>query len=82
MEQKPSKTLFGGDRTRCSAKNKSRDYEKEKPSPFLKNTIRQPQSDTPDCVQKKGKSFLSLHNRVDFPLFNTVNRKFIYNLLP
>ena len=33
--------LFGGDGTYCFATKTSRDYEKEKPSPFLKNFLRQ-----------------------------------------
>ena len=37
MDQKPTIMLFGGDGTHCFAKKISRDYEKEKPSPFLKN---------------------------------------------
>ena len=35
-EQKLTIMLFGGDGTHCFARKTSRDYEKEKPSPFLK----------------------------------------------
>ena len=33
-DQKPTIRLFGGDGTHCFARKTSRDYEKEKPSPF------------------------------------------------
>ena len=33
-EQQPTTMLFGGDGTHCFARKTSRDYEKEKPSPF------------------------------------------------
>ena len=40
-DQKPKILLFGGDGTHCFARNTSRDYEKEKISPFLKKFPRQ-----------------------------------------
>ena len=40
-DQKPTILLFGGDGTHCFGKKMSRDYEKEKPSPFLKKFFRQ-----------------------------------------
>ena len=40
-EQKPTIMLFGGDGTHCFAGEMSRDYEKEKPPPFLKKFLRQ-----------------------------------------
>ena len=42
-DQKATIMLFGGDGTHCFARKTSRDYEKEKPSPFLKNFLRQSQ---------------------------------------
>ena len=45
-DQKPTIMLFGGDGTHCFARKTSRDYEKEKPSPFLKNFLRQSQPST------------------------------------
>ena len=45
-DQKPTIMLFGGDSTHCFARKTSRDYEKEKPSPFLKKFLRQSQSST------------------------------------
>ena len=40
-DQKPTIMLFGGDGTHCFARKTSCDYEKEKPSPFLKKFLRQ-----------------------------------------
>ena len=40
-DQKPTIMLFGGDGTHCFARKTSRDYGKEKPSPFLKKFLRQ-----------------------------------------
>ena len=45
-DQKPTNILFGGDGTHCFARKTSRDYEKEKPSPFLKKFFRQSQTST------------------------------------
>ena len=47
--------LFGGDGTHCFARKTSRDYEKEKPSPFLKKFLRQSQSSTSEPEPKKVK---------------------------
>ena len=52
--QKPTIMLFGGDGTHCFAKKTSRDY--EKPSPFLKKFLRQPQPSTCKREPKKDKS--------------------------
>ena len=46
-DQKPTIMLFGGDGTHCFARKASRDYEKEKPSPFLKKFLCQSQSPAP-----------------------------------
>ena len=53
-EQKPTIMLFGGDGTHCFARKTSRDY--EKPSPFLKNLLRQSQPSTSEREPKKDKS--------------------------
>ena len=42
-DQKRTIMLFGGDDTHCFARKTSRDYEIEKPSPFLKKSLRQSQ---------------------------------------
>ena len=46
-DQKPTIMLFGDDGAHCFAKKTSRDYEKEKPFPFLKKYLRQSQSPAP-----------------------------------
>ena len=52
-DQKPTIMLFGGDGTHCFAKKTSRDYEKEKPSPFMKKYTRQSQPSTSELVPRK-----------------------------
>ena len=54
-DQKPTIMLFGGDGTHCFARKTSRDYGKEKPSPFLKNFLRQSQSSTSEPEPNKVK---------------------------
>ena len=55
-DQKPLFMLFGDDGTHCFATETSRDYEKEKPSPFLMKFLRQSQPSTSEPVPKKDKS--------------------------
>ena len=45
-DQKRTIILFGGDGTNCFARKTSCDYEKERPSPFLKKFLRQSQPST------------------------------------
>ena len=52
-DQKPTIMLFGGDGTHCFARNMSRDYEKEKPSPFSKKFLRQSYPSTSEPEPKK-----------------------------
>ena len=54
-DQKQSNTLFGGDGTPCFAEKTSRDYEKEKPSPFWKKFLRQSHPSTSEPERKKVK---------------------------
>ena len=54
-DQKPTILLFGGDGTHCFARKTSRDYEKEKLSPFLKKFLRQSQSSTSEPEPNKVK---------------------------
>ena len=57
--QKPTIMLFGGDGTHCFCKREkgsSRDYEKEKPTQFLKNFLRQSQPNTSEREPKKDKA--------------------------
>ena len=54
-DQKPTIMLFGGDGTHCFAKKTSRDYEKEKPSPFLKKFLTQSHPSTSEPEPKRVK---------------------------
>ena len=51
-DQKPLLLLFGGVGTHCFTRKTSRDYEKEKPSPFLKKFLRQSQTSTSEPEPK------------------------------
>ena len=51
-DQKPTIMLFRGDGTHCFARKTSRDYEKEKPSPFSKKFLRQSQPSTSEREPK------------------------------
>ena len=60
MDQTPTIMLFGSDGTHCFARKTSRDYEKEKPSPFLKKFLRQSQTSTSKHIRtwtKKGRNY-------------------------
>ena len=52
-DQKPTVMLFRGDSTHCFAKKTSRDYEKEKPSPFLMKFLRQSDPSTSEPESKR-----------------------------
>ena len=54
-DQKPTIMLFGGNAAHCFARKASRDYEKEKQSPFLKKFLRQSQPSTSELVPEKVK---------------------------
>ena len=56
-DQQPTIKLFSGDGTHCFARKTSRDYEKEKPSPFLKNFLRQSEPSTSEPEPKKADVF-------------------------
>ena len=55
-DQKPTIMLFGVDGTHYFAKKSSGDYDKEKPSRFLKIFLRQSQPSTSEREPKKDKS--------------------------
>ena len=55
-DQKPTIMLFGGDGTHCFARETSRDYKKEKPSPSLKKFLCQSQPSTSEPEPRKDKS--------------------------
>ena len=52
-DQKPTFTLFGGDGTHCFGRKTSHDYEKENPSPILKNFLRRRQPSKSEPARKK-----------------------------
>ena len=54
-DQKPTICLFGDDGTHCFARKTSRDYDKEKQSPFLKNIFRQSQPGSSRPEPKRAK---------------------------
>ena len=54
-DQKSTIMLFGGNGTHCFARKTSRDYEKERPFPFLKKFLRQSQPTTSEPEPKKVK---------------------------
>ena len=62
-DQKPTILLFGGDGTHCSARKTSRDYEKEKPSPFFENFRRQSQPNTSEPEPKKRLKLVQIWNK-------------------
>ena len=67
-EQKPTIMLFGGDGTHCFARRTSRDYEKEKPSPFLKKFLRQSRPRTSEPEPKKVKMRPNMEETYPFPI--------------
>ena len=66
-DQKPTIMLFGGDGTYCFARKTSRDYEKGKPYPFLKNFLRQSQPSTSEPESKKVKMTPNMELTYPFP---------------
>ena len=59
---------FFCDGTNCFARKTSRDYEKEKPSPFLKNFFRQSQPSTSEPEPKKFKMSPNMEKTYPFPI--------------
>ena len=66
--QKPTIMLFGGDGTHSFAKKKSRDYEKEKPSPILKKFHRQSQPSKSEPAPKEATLSPIMENTYPFPI--------------
>ena len=67
-DQKPTFFLFGSDGIHCFAKKTSCDYEKQKPSPFLKKFLNQSQSRPSELEPKSHKSFLLWHYLAVHPI--------------
>ena len=66
-DQTPTIVLFGGGGTLCFARKTSRDYEKEKPSPFLKKFLRQSQPSTYEPEPKIVKVSPNMKKTYPFP---------------
>ena len=77
-DQKPTIMLFGGDSTHCFARKTSRDYEKEKLSPFLKKDFRQSDPSTVTCTKKGLKSVQIWNKRIRFLLADDFSDIFIF----
>ena len=60
--------LFGGDGTPCFEINTSRDYEKEKPSTFLKTFLDQSQPSISEPEPKKVKMSSNTEQTYPFPI--------------
>ena len=79
-DQKPTIVLFGGDGTHCSARKTKRDYEKEKPSPYLKKFLRESDPSASEPEPKNQKLFHLWYDLVHIPLVDAVNQNFNYIL--
>ena len=60
--------LFGGDGTYCFARKTSRDYERGKPSPFLKKFLRQSPRSTSELEPKRTNRVQIWNKRIRFLL--------------
>ena len=67
-DQKLTMMLFGVDGTHCLVRKTNRDYEKEKPSPFLKKFLRQSRPSTSELEPKKDKSSPNMEETYPFPI--------------
>ena len=68
--------LFGGDGTHCFAKKSSRDYEKEKSSPFLKNFSANHKQAHPNVNQKRTNQVQIWNKRIRFLLADDLSNIF------
>ena len=73
-DQKPTIMLFGGDGTHCFARKTSRDYEKEKPSPFLKKFLRQSQLSTSELEPKRTNRVQIWNKSIRFQLVDDLSQ--------
>ena len=80
-EQKPTIMLFSGDGTHCFAWNTSRDYEKEKPSPFFKKFLRQSQPSTSEHEPKRLKRVQIRNKRIRFLLADDLSDILIFEII-
>ena len=80
-DQKPTIMLFGGDGTHCFAKKSSRDYEKGKPSTFLKKFLRQSQPRTSEREPKRLKRVQIWNKRIRFLLADDLSDIFFFQII-
>ena len=59
--------ILGSDGTNLFARKTSRDYKKEKPSPFLNIFLRQPQTSKSEPAPKKAKMSPTMKQTCPFP---------------
>ena len=79
-DQKPTIMMFGGNDTHCFARKTSHDYEKEKPSPFLKKFLRQSISSKSECSSKKLNWFQIWKKLVRFQLAGDLSNIFSFQI--
>ena len=79
-DQKPTIMLFGGNGTHCFAIKTSRDYEKEKPYPFLKKFLRQSQPRTSKPEPKWLKRVQIWNKRIRFLLADFLSGVFSFQI--
>ena len=74
--------LFGGDGTHCFPRKMSRNYEKEKPSPFVKKYLRHPQPRTSEPEPKKVKMSPNMEKkRIRFLLDDDLSDMFSFQII-
>ena len=80
-DQKPT-MVFGGDGTHCFARKTNRDYEKEKPFPFLKKFLRQSQLSTSEPEPKRKLKWVQIWNKgIRFLLANDLSQIFNFHII-
>ena len=77
-DRKPTIMLFGGDGTHCFAKKSSRDYEKEKLSPFLKKFPANHNQAHPNVNQKRTNHVQIWNKQIRFLLADDLSNIFIF----
>ena len=80
-DQKSTIVLFAGEGTHCFARKTRRDYETEKPSPFLKKNLRQSQPSTSEPEPKKVKMRSNMEKTYPFPLADNLSDIFIFQII-
>ena len=73
--------LFGGDGTHCFAIKTSRDYEKEKPSPFLRYFSANHNQADPNVNQKRANQIQIWNKRIRFLLVDNLSNIFNFQII-